>query len=97
MVELEGWSSKLEGGTWIPDSSTVEGQVLMEPPIFLGENCTVEREVRLTGPVVIGDACTLGAGATLREVVVWPGTEVSPGAMIIGGITGLSPLWERIP
>jgi mannose-1-phosphate guanylyltransferase/mannose-1-phosphate guanylyltransferase/phosphomannomutase len=97
MVDLELDGTKLEGGMRIGESSVVDGQLLMEPPVYIGEGCTVAGDVRLTGPVVIGDGCTIGRGATLREVIVWPGTEVAPGSMIIGGITGLRPLAERIP
>ena len=70
--------------------STLEGQVLMEPPVYIGEDCTIGPDARLTGPVVIGDGCTIGEGAVLRDVLVWPGTEVPPGRMLIGGIAGIA-------
>jgi mannose-1-phosphate guanylyltransferase len=89
-VEFEG--SEIETGVWAGGSSSFEGQVLMEPPIYIGEGCRVGAHVRLTGPLVIGDGCTIGEGAALRETVVWPGTEVAAGAMIIGAIAGLRPL-----
>jgi mannose-1-phosphate guanylyltransferase len=93
-VELRG--AELEPGLRIGGSSVLEGQVLMEPPVFVGEDCAVGPDARLTGPVVIGDGCTIGEGATLREVVVWPGTEVAPNALLIGGIAGERPLAERL-
>jgi mannose-1-phosphate guanylyltransferase len=89
-VELAG--SEIVSGLWRSDSSTLEGQVLMEPPVYIGEDCTMGGDARLTGPVVIGDGCTIGAGAWLRDVLIWPGTEVPAGSVLVGGISGARPL-----
>jgi NDP-sugar pyrophosphorylase family protein len=97
-VEVGGalTSSEGEGDIRVGESSVLEGQVLMEPPIFVGENCRIAPDVRLTGPVVIGDGCRLGAGTTLREAVLWPGTELAPNSLVIGAIAGTRPLAERL-
>jgi mannose-1-phosphate guanylyltransferase len=89
-------SSEGEGGTHVGESSVLDGNVLMEPPVFIGEGCRIGADVRLTGPVVIGDGCRLGAGATLREVVLWPGTELAPNSLVIGAIAATRPLAERL-
>ena len=44
--------------------------------------------VRLMGPVVLGDGARVGDGAQLRESIVFPGTDVAPGAIMIGAIAG---------
>ena len=93
-VELEG--AEIEGGLRIGDSSVLAGQVLMEPPVYIGEDCEIGAGARLTGPIVLGDGCRVGEGATLREVVAWPGTEFPAHGMTIGAITGESPLGERM-
>ena len=93
-VELRG--SEIEAGLHVGDSTELRGQVLMEPPVFIGEDCEIEPDVRLTGPVVIGDGCSIGSGATLREVVIWPGSDVPEQAMLIGAIAGDRPLAERL-
>jgi mannose-1-phosphate guanylyltransferase len=93
-VDLAG--SELNGGLLIGDSSALDGQVLMEPPIYVGEHCQIGPDARLTGPLVIGDGCHIGAGATLRDTVIWPGTEIASGTMLVGGIAGLRPLAERL-
>jgi mannose-1-phosphate guanylyltransferase/mannose-1-phosphate guanylyltransferase/phosphomannomutase len=46
--------------------------------------------VRLMGPVVIGDGASIGDGVQLRESIVFPGTELAPGAILIGAIAGHS-------
>jgi mannose-1-phosphate guanylyltransferase len=93
-VELEG--SEIREGLRAGDSAMLEGYVLMEPPVYIGEDCTIGAEVRLTGPVVIGEGSTIGQGAILHDVLVWPGTDVVAGTMLVGGITGVRPLGERL-
>jgi mannose-1-phosphate guanylyltransferase len=93
-VDLDG--SEVEAGLWAADSSTVDGRVTMEPPVYLGARSTVGSEVRLTGPVVIGGGCRVGEGAALRDVLVWPGTEIAPGTVLVGGIAAARPLAERL-
>jgi mannose-1-phosphate guanylyltransferase/mannose-1-phosphate guanylyltransferase/phosphomannomutase len=93
-VPLKGDDGK--GGVYVAESSALEGQVLIEPPVYIGENCSIASGVRLTGPIVIGDRCQLGAGATVRDAVLWPGTEVAPNTMVIGAIAGTRPLAERL-
>jgi NDP-sugar pyrophosphorylase family protein len=40
------------------------------------------------GPTVIGDRCSVGEGASLREVILLPGTTVPSGEVVIGAIVG---------
>jgi mannose-1-phosphate guanylyltransferase/mannose-1-phosphate guanylyltransferase/phosphomannomutase len=40
------------------------------------------------GPVVIGDGCKVGNGASLRDSIVFPGTEIAAGEILIGAIHG---------
>jgi mannose-1-phosphate guanylyltransferase len=89
-VELEG--TEIVGGLWLGDCTTLEGQVLMEPPVYIGEDCTMGSEAHLTGPVLIGDGCTIGERAMLRDTLVWPGTDVPAGAVLVGGLAGSRPL-----
>jgi mannose-1-phosphate guanylyltransferase len=92
-VDLDG---EIEGGVWAAESSRLDGEVTIEPPVFLGDGATVGRDARLTGPVVIGHGSSIGAGATLRDVLVWPGAEVPAGSLLIGGIAASRPLAERL-
>jgi mannose-1-phosphate guanylyltransferase len=88
-VKIDG--IEISTGIWTGSSSTLEGQVLMEPPVYIGDDCTVEPDTRLTGPVVIGAGCTIGEGAVLSDVLVWQGTEVEAGTKLDGGIAGIGP------
>ncbi|MEX0993574.1 MAG: NDP-sugar synthase [Solirubrobacterales bacterium] len=77
------------------DGSLLEESELIEPPVYVGEDCTIAANVRLKGPVVIGEGCTIGDGAALRESILWPGTEVAAGSVLIGAIAGTSPLASK--
>jgi mannose-1-phosphate guanylyltransferase len=92
-VAVDRTGSEISSGTWAEDSSTLGEQVLMEPPVYIGDGCTVGSEARLTGPVVIGAGCTIGEGAVLSDVLIWQGTEVEAGSVLNGGIAGL----DRLP
>jgi mannose-1-phosphate guanylyltransferase len=74
----------------VDDSAIVEGQV------FIGDSCQIEAGVRLTGPVVLGDRCRVGEGSAIRESIVWPGTELPPGTVLIDAVTGTRPLVEKL-
>ncbi|HEY3830354.1 MAG TPA: NDP-sugar synthase [Solirubrobacteraceae bacterium] len=66
----------------LPEDLQVEG------PVWIGDDVEIGAGVRLKGPVVLGDGARVGAGAQLRESIVFPGTEIAAGAILIGAITG---------
>ncbi|HEY8304056.1 MAG TPA: NDP-sugar synthase [Solirubrobacteraceae bacterium] len=70
------------GETPIPDNVEVEG------PAWIGHDVKFGEGVRLMGPVVLGDGAHVGAGAQLRNTIVFPGTTVATGAIVIDAITG---------
>jgi NDP-sugar pyrophosphorylase family protein len=74
----------------VDDSAIVEGEV------FIGEGCQIEADVRLTGPVILGDGCRVGEGSAIRESIVWPGTDLPPGTVLIDAVAGTRPLAEKL-
>ena len=44
--------------------------------------------MKLQGPVVIGDGAKIGAGAAVRDTIVFPGGEVPAETIAIGAILG---------
>ncbi len=77
-----GGAGRGEGRSPIPADAAVEG------PVWIGRDVEIGAGVRLTGPLVLGDGARIGAGAQLRESILFPGTEVAPGAILIGAIAG---------
>jgi mannose-1-phosphate guanylyltransferase len=55
-------------------------------PVWIGRDVTIGAGVRLTGPLVLGDGARVGDGAQLRESIVFPGTAIAAGAILIGAI-----------
>jgi mannose-1-phosphate guanylyltransferase/mannose-1-phosphate guanylyltransferase/phosphomannomutase len=70
------------GATTLPDSLQAEG------PVWVGQDVTIGEGVRLMGPVVLGDGATVGDGAQLRSSIVFPGTSIAAGSILIGAIAG---------
>jgi mannose-1-phosphate guanylyltransferase len=66
----------------LPDGVQAQG------PVWIGRGARIGVGARLTGPLVIGDGAHVGEGAQLRESIVFPGTEIASGAILIGAIAG---------
>jgi mannose-1-phosphate guanylyltransferase len=78
------------GESVVPRSAEIEGSVWIGGDVKLAEN------VRLTGPLVVGDGASVGEGAQLRDSILLPGTEVAPGAILIGAIAGHAGILESL-
>ncbi len=89
-VTLAGEDGGLSGveGSSESGSSPLPADAEIEGPVWIGRDVSVGAGVRLTGPLVLGDGAHVGAGAQLRESILFPGTEVAPGAIVIGAIAG---------
>jgi mannose-1-phosphate guanylyltransferase len=70
------------------DPASLPADAEVEGPVWIGRDVRIDAGVRLTGPLVLGDGARIGAGAQLRESIVFPGTEVGAGAILIGAIAG---------
>jgi mannose-1-phosphate guanylyltransferase len=93
-----GSLGELQQGTW----DALEGRLrleasagdppghveVVEGPVWVGEECDFGDGVRMIGPAVVGDRCRVGDGASLRESILFPGTEVAAGEVLIGAIKG---------
>ena len=66
----------------LPRDLEVDGQA------WIGQDVRIGSGVRLMGPIVLGDGAQVGDGAQLRESIVFPGTDVAAGAIMIGAIAG---------
>jgi mannose-1-phosphate guanylyltransferase/mannose-1-phosphate guanylyltransferase/phosphomannomutase len=78
------------GESTVPESAEIEG------PVWIGHDVQVGEGVRLMGPVVLGDGARIGERAQLRSSIVFPGTTVAPGAIMIGAIVGHSGILESL-
>ncbi|MGI8946093.1 MAG: sugar phosphate nucleotidyltransferase [Thermoleophilaceae bacterium] len=78
------------------EGSSVEGVEIVDGPVWVGAGVSFGTGVRLIGPVAIGDGCRIGDGAALRDAIIFPGTEVAPGEILIGAIHGGTGIIERM-
>jgi mannose-1-phosphate guanylyltransferase len=78
------------GDTALPLDLEVEG------PAWIGRDVRLGAKLRLTGPVVIGDGVSIGDGAQLRESIIFPGTDLAAGAILIGAIAGHSGILQSL-
>ncbi len=85
-LEIEGAEVRpgvrVAGDSVLPEGTEVDG------PVWIGRDVQIGAGVRLMGPVVLGDGARVGDGAQLRESIVFPGTEIAPGSILIGAIAG---------
>jgi len=75
-------------GVTVGEGSSLTGVEIVEGPVWIGRDVAIGAGTRLSGPVAIGDGARIGAGAALRETIVFPGTEIAAGAILIGAIAG---------
>lgn len=78
------------GKTQLPTGVDIEG------PVWIGRDVQIGDGARLMGPVAIGDGAHVGAGAQLRDSIVFPGTHVADGAIVIGAISGHAGILESL-
>jgi len=95
-LRLELTGEEVEEGFRAGKGTELAGVTEVAPPVWIGEDCDVGKGVRLMGPVVIGDGCRIGDGAALRSSIVFPGTDVSEGAILIDAILGGAGIVERM-
>jgi mannose-1-phosphate guanylyltransferase len=73
------------------DDTEVDG------PAWIGGDVKIGAGVRLMGPIVLGDGTEIGDHAQLRESIVFPGSRVEQGAILIGAIAGHSGILQSLP
>ncbi|HWM64745.1 MAG TPA: NDP-sugar synthase [Solirubrobacterales bacterium] len=83
VVAVEPGAPAVADGVWAAgslDGTEVTAPVLVGAGVELGEG------VRIEGPAILGDGCRVGAGAQIRDSILLEGTELTDGAILIGGI-----------
>ena len=78
------------------EGSNIDGAEVVNGPVWVGAGVSIGDGVRLMGPVAIGDGCNVGQGAALRDSIIFPGTDVAEGEIVIGAIHGGTGIVERM-
>jgi mannose-1-phosphate guanylyltransferase/mannose-1-phosphate guanylyltransferase/phosphomannomutase len=95
-LRLQVDGGEVAPGVIIAGDSSLPASVEVEGPVWIGREVQIGEGARLTGPVVLGDGACVGEGAQLRASIVFPGTTVAAGAILIGAIAGHSGILESL-
>jgi mannose-1-phosphate guanylyltransferase/mannose-1-phosphate guanylyltransferase/phosphomannomutase len=95
-LEIEG--EEVRPGVTVAGESAaaLSPETEIEGPVWIGRDVQIGSGVRLMGPIVIGDGAFIGDGAQLRSSIVFPGTTVEPGSILIGAIAGHAGILESL-
>ncbi|MGA2470063.1 MAG: sugar phosphate nucleotidyltransferase [Solirubrobacteraceae bacterium] len=85
-IEVAGHEER--PGVIVGEGSALTGVASAEGMVWIGRDVQFGGDVRLLGPVVIGDGARVGARASVRDSIVFPGTELAHGALLVGAIAG---------
>jgi mannose-1-phosphate guanylyltransferase len=95
-LSLRVTGEQIAEGVTVGEGAQFEGVAKIEPPVWIGADVEIAADVRLQGPLAIGDGSRIGLGAALKDSIVLPGTEVAPGAILIGAIAGHTGILESM-
>lgn len=84
-------------GVIVAEGCELPSSVEIEGPAWIGAGVQIGEDARLMGPIVIGDRAKIGSGAQLRSSIVFPGTEIASGSVLIGAIQGHSEILKDLP
>jgi mannose-1-phosphate guanylyltransferase/mannose-1-phosphate guanylyltransferase/phosphomannomutase len=95
-LHLQVAGEELSPGVTIAAGGTVPDGVEAQGPVWIGRDVQIGEGACLIGPVVLGDGASVGEHAQLRETIVFPGTSVEPGSILIGAIAGHAGILESL-
>ena len=87
-LRLERTGTELDEGLFVGEGTELEDVTFVGPPVWVGRDCEIGVGTRLMGPLVIGDNCRIGDTSALRDTIVFPGTELAAGTILIEAIAG---------
>jgi len=95
-LRMDVTGSTVAEGVTVGEGSSLDGVEIVEGPVWVGAGVSFGSDVRLIGPVALGDGSTVGDGAALRDTIIFPGTEIAAGAILIGAIHGGAGITDRL-
>ncbi len=87
-VAVEKPGREVAPGIWVGSETRIDREVVMVPPVCIGDRCVIEQGCRLLGPVIVGPDTTVSGGAVLYRGIKWGGGYIGRDASVVGGIVG---------
>ncbi len=76
------------GAGYVAASATIDAAARLTGSFFIGPGCRVEAGAEVGPLAVLASDVQVGAGALVRDSVVWPGSRLGPGARVEGALLG---------
>ncbi|MFI4993360.1 MAG: sugar phosphate nucleotidyltransferase [Solirubrobacterales bacterium] len=93
-LQMEG--TEVRSGVTVSDGTTLPDDTIADGPVWIGTGVSIGTGVRLTGPIVLGDGASVGDRVQLRSSIVFPGTDIATGAILIDAIAGHSGILQSL-
>lgn len=87
-VAVEKPGRQVARGIWVGAETRIDRDVVMVPPVCIGDRCVIEQGCRLLGPVIVGPDTTVSSGAILHRGIKWGGGYIGRDASMVGSIVG---------
>jgi mannose-1-phosphate guanylyltransferase len=87
-LRIERGGTQLDEGLFVGEGTQLEDVTFVGPPVWVGRDCEIGIGTRLMGPLVIGDNCRIGDTSALRDSIIFPGTDLPIGTILIDAIAG---------
>jgi mannose-1-phosphate guanylyltransferase/mannose-1-phosphate guanylyltransferase/phosphomannomutase len=85
-LQIDG--NELSPGVIVSGADALPPGIEVDGPAWIGRDVALGESARLMGPVVVGDRVKLGARTHVRDSILFPGTEIAAGSILIGAIAG---------
>jgi len=85
-VEIPG--VEVANGVWVGSNTRIDRDVLLTPPVCIGDRCVIERGARLIGPVIVGPDTKVREGAVLYKGIKWGKGYIGRDVSIFESIVG---------
>jgi len=87
-VEVDIPGTEVAPRVWVGHDTRINKNVLMTPPVCIGDRCVIDKGARIIGPVVVGPGTEVSAGAVLHRGIKWGGGYIGRDSSMVGSIIG---------
>jgi len=75
-------------GGWVHPTAAIASGAVLEAPFYVGPGARLDPEAHVGPHAALLDGVSVGAGARVRDSVVWPGSTIGPAAEVDGALLG---------
>lgn len=75
-------------GVWVGAGTRIEKGAQLKGPCVIGNDCHIGRKAVIDAYTTVGDRCRIGAGASIKNSILWDGVDVSRNVRLDNCIIG---------